>query len=333
MFGNKNKNRTIGIDIGERFIKLICLDKKNDEFQLVAHGLFRTENFIELKKSLMNPELKGSSIRVNLTDPQLVVQRIELDDSVDEGADEAIKYRLENILRNPVSEYKIQYQKISDESHIYLAYAIPHQNLNQYLELLKKIGIKKYSLLEPNISAALINFKYNYQIGPSTPCALIDIGANQTSFTVMSSNGILFHMSLDQVSGSHFTNYMSQKMGTDPERAEIDKVLYKPGYFNDEAKEKEFIEVKESYYELLTEELKRALDSYSLEESRLNIKLLFFTGGGAKLYGLTDNLSSRLDMTCGLFESFRKIDCSEFGSVETLASYRDFYATAVGLAL
>jgi Tfp pilus assembly PilM family ATPase len=199
--------KNLGIDIGERYIKLVCIEHREEEAYLNAHGIFSAENFHQLKKVLKEPIFKKANIRVSLNDPDLVTQRVEISIQEKEDYKAAIGFRLENILRNSLSSYQLIYQLIheDDKNAHYIVFALDKGKLKAYQNFLKQLGIKKYQLLEPELSASYLAFKKNYSIKEDTVCGLIDIGESKTTFSVFSGRGILYHMNLDQMAGSYLT--------------------------------------------------------------------------------------------------------------------------------
>jgi len=82
-------------------------------------------------------------------------------------------------------------------------------------------------------------------------------------------------------------------------------------------------------YDNLVEDLRRSLRFYAKQTGQSFFLKVFLSGGAADTAGLTDFISSKLNIECGIFDPFFEVDGAENISVNNPSQF----TTALGLGI
>ncbi len=363
------KPEAFGLDISDLSLKIIQLKKTRNFFDLVSFGEAKIkpgiikggeikdeEALIQiLKKALA--EVKGEKLKTkyvvaSLPEEKAFLQVIQMPKMKEEELKSAVIYEAENYIPLPIEEVYLDSQ-IIPPVHNYLDHfdvlitALLKKTVDPYLSSLKKAGLKPVAFEIESQAIARVLIKNEIT---TSPFLLIDLGATRTGFIVFSGYSLRFTSSIP-VSSQSFTEIISKTLGVNLAEAERLKIEY--GLQSSKVKKgKEIFEALIPALTDLTEQIKRYLHYYQTHAAyehlppdgtssshHPGVGKIFLCGGGAKLKGLTNFLSSQLKIPVEIGNPWINILPATIQPgkqrliYEKEESLRYRYTTALGLAL
>jgi type IV pilus assembly protein PilM len=216
--------------------------------------------------------------------------------------------------------------------------ALPKKTVDPYLFSLREAGLKPiaFEVESQAIARALIKNEVT-----TFPLLLIDLGATRTGFIVFSGHSLRLTSSIP-VSSQNFNEIISKALGVNLVEAERLKIKY--GLQSKIKKGKEVFEALIPALTDLTDQIKRYLHYYQTHASHEHlppngkgVEKIFLCGGGAKLKGLTNFLSSQLKIPVEISNPWVNILAAPIQPKEQRLIYKKeeslSYTTALGLAL
>ncbi len=348
------KPEAFGLDISDLSLKIIKLEKKRGGFNLASFGKTPIKSGIikggEIKneKALVKiikealSKIEGKKIRTkyvvaSLPEEKSFLQVIQMPRMSKEDLKSAVIYEAENYVPLPIEEVYLDHQIIPPVvNHLdhfdVLIVAIPKKTVELYLSCLKKAGLipKVFETESSAISRALIKNEMT-----TNPITLIDLGATKTRFIVFSGYTVRFTGSIP-VSSQSFTEIISKALGISLIEAEELKIKY--GLERKNKTGKEVFEALVPVLTDLTEQIKKYLSYYQthisperLHQNGKGVEKILLCGGGAKLKGLIDVLSSQLEIPVEMGNPWINILPEPKKEIPEFPSEK--YTTALGLAL
>jgi type IV pilus assembly protein PilM len=182
---------------------------------------------------------------------------------------------------------------------------------------------------------ALCNcFAFNYPEMQDTPCALLDIGANQSTFCVVHGENPLFIRDAG-FGGQQITDRLVHALDLPGTQAETLK-WQSPDNLSPEIRTTLDREMQAAFI-AWTEEIQRLLHYYagSLADTAPRPQTLYLSGGGSLHPGLTDILHEYLDFETAFLDPWRQCRVQDSPQFDPgyLQSLGPQYAVAAGLAL
>ena len=355
------KQKAFGLDISDLSLKIVKLKKKGRFFDLASFGEAQIKPGIVKKGEIRKPdelaevikkagrEVKGQKLGtrnavVSLPEEKAFLQVIQMPRLSEEDLKSAVIFEAENQIPLPIEEIYLDYQIVSplynhlDHLDILIA-AFPKKIIDSYIACLKKANIKPIILEVESlaISRALIKDETAVQ-----SVLLIDFGANRSVFIIFAGHSVRFTFSIP-VSSQNFTEAISRAMKIDLIKAEKLKIKYGLGGKSTKIGQEVFDSLIPALTDL-TEQIKKYLDYYQTHVSHEHlppngkgIEKILICGGGAKLKGLTDFLSSQLKTPVEIGNPWINILSSTAQPKEQISIYKKEeslgYTTALGLAL
>jgi len=346
----KIKTQSFGLDISDKFLRIIKLEKKGDNLILKSFG--KTEIPIgvvergEIKKieKLANiikrslRKINGERIRtkyVTLSLPEeksfLDVLRIPILD--DKEIKKTIKFEIENYIPLGIEQVYFDFEKIKTEktSKKYqevLIAAAPKKIVDPYLQTLKKAGLKPLALEIECLSTVRALIERNVKVDP---LLIIDIGEDKTSFIIFFEGSLRFTSTIP-ISSQTLTKAISKNLKIELKEAEDIKL--KEGIIG----KKKIFDAMIPCLTDLTEQIKSHLayyHSHSKENGKSKkLEKILICGSGAKLKGLVNFLSSNLKIEVEIGNPWVNILEEDVKEVPKLPFIKSLgYTTALGLAL
>ena len=159
---------------------------------------------------------------------------------------------------------------------------------------------------------------------------IIHIGAQYTSITLLQ-NGISTFTGDLSLGGAYFTDSLAKQLGVSVEAAET----FKATGMLDGKKGLDFEATLRSTTEELAEEIRRTVSLYGAvpSEDGDGLKMIFLSGGGAKLAGLRILLEERMGVPVRLSEPFRGFNVSKNIDRDYLLDAAPYFAVGAGLSI
>lgn len=297
------KKVSIGVDAGSRYLKIVCLKHGEGAPILVGYGILKHEGDIrKMASHIRNWRLPRGDVRVNIEDKSMKIRRADLPMMDEEEIPEAIKWSMKDIVSGDIDDYVFRHVLIHADDLVVegripvIAFAISKKAVEERMEFVKKIGLPKPSIVEPNAAAIAALFFFNAGYG-SGDIVLVDIGHSIARFLVMGKKGLLFSRPMECSAGEVPT-------GKD----------------------------LTSFFSKMAVEIQRSIDGYSLIFQGRQIKQMFLCGGGSRFQGIADYMSETLGVKTAIFDAFKFIDTGRYGPGQ-LDKVRMLVGVSCGLAV
>lgn len=354
IFSNIYRNPSaFGLDLSDFSLKIAQLKKRGKFFELrsynrvslpeglIEEGVIKKEDkLIEtIKKSINN--IKGESLKTpyvvcSLPEQHGFIKVIRLPMMNLDEVHQAIKWEAEANIPYSLDEVYLSWQVISSEKktdHLdVLVSAAPKSLVDKYLEVLRAAG------LEPAVfeieSVATIRSLIKDELA-SKPILIIDLGFNRTSFIIFSGRSIQFTSSISTVSTREMLEAIGKKLNTSLKEPQLSR--FKIGSEKDETQREIFNALLPSLTKLIGK-IKDCIvfheeSSQQNKELQGNIGEIILCGGGVHLKGLSQYLSSRLNIPVKLGNPWFNIPYSKNKIPAIPYDESPDYATVLGLAL
>ncbi|HSI88611.1 MAG TPA: type IV pilus assembly protein PilM [Pyrinomonadaceae bacterium] len=346
LFGKKKS--VAGLDIGSSSIKMVELDGKANNLNLVSLGFENLPDESIIDGQIMELNAVADAIQsvcnAGSVDSDLVVTGVsghsviiknivlpamsaeELEESIDWHAEEHIPYDLADV--------SLDYQVTAnngDSTNILIA-ACKRERIDNIRQAVQLAGKEPY-VIDVDTFALQNCYELNYQPDDSQVVTLLNIGASTMNVNIVKGTRSLFSRDIT-VGGSQFTDIIQRSLGVSFLQAEA----MKRGVSNAvEGVEETAIEplIKE-VTEMVAMEIQKTFDFYraTSEDNHTVVQKILISGGGSKLAGLAQDLSARLELPVEILDPFRniKVDSKKFDP-DYLSEIMPEMAVAVGLAM
>jgi type IV pilus assembly protein PilM len=338
--------QVFGLDIGSAFTKVAEIKGDASRRDLVSVGMIPTPGKGALSDAEGDQRAIAESIRnltheakistpfvvASLPESQIFTRVIEMATLTDSELQSAIKYEAEQYIPVPLTEVKLDYSVLSrpkdqksDQKMEVLLVAAPTALINRYLKIINMAGLKPHAL-ETEITATNRALIETSEFAPTS--LIVAIGASTTDLSIVSGKKIVFTRSI-AIGGLAFTRAIAQDLGFEAEQAEEYKKTY--GLDPSQLEGKIAASIK-PIFDVITNEIQRALAFWSSRHQDDSVKRLVVTGGGAKLPGVIPYLTEATSLEGQLGNTWQGVSVNE----TLLTEIRDdgpFYGVAVGLAM
>jgi len=307
------KPETFALDISDFSLKIIKLKKRGNSLTsasfleekirpgLVKRGEIKDEDALAkiIKKSLS--KVKGEKLKTNyvvasLPEEKSFLQVIQMPRIPPEDLKSAVVYEAENYIPLAIEDVYLDSQIVKPvfnhlDHYDVLIVAVPKKTADSYLNCLQKADLIPQAFETESLAIARAMIKKNMS---PFPVLLVDMGASRTRFIIFSGFSIRFTTSIE-VSAQKFTEIIAKNFKIDFKGAE--KIKIKHGLTGDK-------KIFESLIPTITdlkEQIKKYILYYQthsshehLAQEHKNVEKIILSGGGARLKGLVDFLSSEL---------------------------------------
>jgi type IV pilus assembly protein PilM len=202
--------------------------------------------------------------------------------------------------------------------------------LNSHIDLIKECGLRP-GVVDVNPIALSNAFTFIKNMPDDGLVVILDIGAVSSTLVVYGKGQQYFTRDLP-LGGHHFVKELSDKK--EISYTEAQDLLFKEGL--SAAVSNAFMEpsdrvgiAERTVYDNLVEDLRRSLRFYAKQTGQSFFLKVFLSGGAADTAGLTDFISSKLKIECGIFDPFFEVDGAENISVNNPSQF----TTALGLGI
>lgn len=335
-FGKKQGSLTVGIDCGTESLKMVCLEKEEKAYRLVAHGLWMLSNDFDFSRVAPLPTMKQASWRVNIEDPSLKIRRVRVPVVPEDERLAVISWSLNEVLKAPMDQFQIRYKPLSIETdphwQSYLAFVIEKSAVERRLAELKRLGIKSVDIMEPAVPALARILLQNLSFETEEAVALIDFGNQSSLFLLADRNGLLFSRPLSGITGQSLTRQISRDLAIREEEAEVLKRNYRCSTPEGQAPAKLKFSIT-NFLSRLSLEIQRSLDASLSQIGSDKVLRIYLSGGGALLDGLQSYLEETLKVPTERLDPFHRINTKLFDNTDQWELRRHFLGLALGLAV
>ena len=343
----------LGLDIGRQYVKLVATEKTKDGFKVLDAGarlvpepnmaydpekidkphwvmavkeLFRQQGINPKKVKGLVTGISGSSASIK----QITTMEMPSDE-----LESAMTFEARKHIPMDGTDAVIDYQILGsnhrevDKIDVGLV-ACTKGVLTSHMDLVKECGLKP-GVVDVNPVAMSNAFSFIKVMPDDGLVVMLDIGAVSSSLVVYGKGQQFFTRDLP-IGGHHFVKELSDKKEIGYIVAQ--DMLFKDGVSatvsNSSSDSTEAVGIAErTVYDNLVEDLRRSLRFYAKQTGQSFFLKIFLTGGAAGTPGLTEFVSSRLNIESAILNPFENVDGAENISVTNPSQF----TTALGLGI
>ena len=343
----------LGLDIGRQYVKMVTMNKTKDGYKLLdaGHRLVPEPNqafdpdkidthhwVMAIKELLRQQGLNPKKVKIlatGISGAAASVKQITTMEMPNEELESAMTFEARKHIPMDGTDAVIDYQilgsneKEVDKIDVGLV-ACTKGVLSSHMDLLKECGLKP-GVIDVDPIAVTNTFTYLRDMPDDGLAVLLDIGALSSSLVVWGNGEQYFTRDLP-IGGHHFVKEIVEKK--EISYTEAQDLLYKEGVSSvlksDSGDDSSNLSVAErSVFDNLIEDIRRSLRFYAKQTGQSFFLKILLTGGAAETPGLTELISSKLNIDSDILNPFEGVEGSDSLSVENPSQY----VLAMGLCL
>ncbi len=339
------KKEIFGLDISDYSIEALALSKPffgKPKISAYARTILRGEvvvnGVIKNKKKLQDSLVKlldsarPQAIRtpfcvLSLPDSQIFTTIFKLPAGLKhQEIKNTIPYKAEEVIPFKSSEVYYDFKTITvqGESQEVFYAAVPVKVVNDYVDVLKAVGLKPiaFDLESLSLARALVDVDGKKKGAK----LLLDIGARTTNFNIFDLNGIRQSLVI-KIAGNRFTRSIMSSAKLTEKQA--DELKIKTG-FDDKKGDRKVVTILQTEFKKIIEEAQKLIDFYQAENQR-QITEVILAGGSSLLPKVDQYLADSLKLAVNVGDPLAKI--YDPGALIGVKNKAIIFTNVVGLAL
>jgi type IV pilus assembly protein PilM len=346
LFGKKQS--VAGLDIGSSSIKMVELDGKANNLNLVSLGFENLPDDSIIDGQIMelnvvsdciqnvchNHQVNADHVVTGVSGHSVIIKNIVLPPMSREELEESIDWHAEEHIPYDLSDVSLDYQiteNTADSTQVLIA-ACKRERIDTIRQAIQLAG-KQAVAIDVDTFALQNCYEVNYQPVESDVVTLLNIGASTMNVNIVKGSRSLFTRDIT-VGGSQFTDVLQRSLGLSFQQAEAMKRGV--NHAVEGVDEKSIEPLMNNVTEIVAMEIQKTFDFYraTSEDSHTVVQKILISGGGSKLNGLAQELSRRLELPVEVLNPFRniRVDTRKFDS-DYISEIMPEMAVAVGLAV
>ena len=346
MFGKKKS--VAGLDIGSSSVKMVELDGKLNNLNLVSLGFenLPADTIIDgqimelnvvsdcIQSVCNNHQVTATNVVTGVSGHSVILKNIVLPPMSKEELEESIDWHAEEHIPYDLADVSLDYQVTAEspESTNVLIAACKKERIDNIKQAIQLAG-KSPVVIDVDTFALQNCYEVNYNPTENDVVTLLNIGASTMNVNIVKGTRSLFTRDIT-VGGSQFTDVLQRSLGLNFQQAEA----VKRGVVDavEGLEEKSIEPLMNNVTEIVAMEIQKTFDFYraTTEDNDTVVQKILISGGGSKLAGLASELSQRLELPVEVLNPFRniKVDSKKFDP-DYLNEIVPEMAVAVGLAV
>ncbi|HEY0427431.1 MAG TPA: type IV pilus assembly protein PilM [Pyrinomonadaceae bacterium] len=345
-FGKKKS--VAGLDIGSSSIKMVELEGKMNNLNLVGLGFENLPDNTIVDGQIMelntvseviqnvctNHHITATQVVTGVSGHSVIIKNIVLPPMSREELEESIDWHAEEHIPYDLSDVSLDYQvteETPDATAVLIA-ACKRERIDNLKQAIQLSG-KQPVIIDVDTFALQNCYEVNYQPDASQVVTLLNIGASTMNVNIVQGNRSLFTRDIT-VGGSQFTDVLQRNLGLSFQQAEA--VKRGVAEAAEGIEEKSIEPLMNNVTEMVAMEIQKTFDFYraTADDGEMQVQKILISGGGSKLAGLAEELSARLELPVEVLDPFRsiKVDTRKFDP-DYLSEIMPEMAVAVGLAV
>ena len=346
LFGKKKS--VAGLDIGSSSIKMVELEGKPNNLNLVSLGFENLPGDTIIDGQIMelnvvsdviqnvcnNHNVGATQVVTGVSGHSVIIKNIVLPAMSREELEESIDWHAEEHIPYDLADVSLDYQVTAEteESTNVLIAACKRERIDNIKQAIQLAG-KQPVVIDVDTFALQNCYEANYSPTESDVVTLLNIGASTMNVNIVKGTRSLFTRDIT-VGGSQFTDVLQRSLGLNFQQAEA----IKRGVTDvvDGVEEKSIEPLMNNVTEIVAMEIQKTFDFYraTTDDNETQVQKILISGGGSKLAGLAGELSQRLELPVEVLNPFRniKIDTKKFDP-DYISEIVPEMAVAVGLAM
>jgi len=336
----------VGLDIGSSSVKVVELKptpKGLHQYHLVSLGMERLipEAIVDgaimdsgavintIHKVFDQSRIKTKNVATSLSGSSVIIRKISLPVMSDEELAESIHWEAEQYIPFAIEDVNLDYQVMErrggDQAtmDVILA-AVKKDRINNYTSVISHAG-RIPVVMDVDAFALQNAFEINYPDELDKVLALINVGASVANISIFQEGASVLWRDIS-FGGNQYTESIQKELNLSYEQAEE----LKKGGEVEGIPQESLLSILNSVSANVVREVQKTVDFFQA----VSLDKLIISGGSAKIRGLDQFLSEKLNTPVEMFNPFRNISYSpkEFDP-EYLDEVAPIFGVAVGLAL
>jgi type IV pilus assembly protein PilM len=342
----RKKGGHLGLDIGSHLVKLVELQKMEEQYELsnlgVAHLFQATEErdkiphselIVETIRSLLYTSgIEAREVTIAMSSREVIVKRIEMDRMTEEEVGQIIKWEAEQHIPFNIDDVYLDFHILNsghegDQMEVLLV-AGKKINVDSRVELAVASGLQP-TVVDVDAFAIQNAFEVNYPEAYDEVVCLLNIGRDVTVISLARRGAPLFIRDIP-FGNSILVEKLRKGLGVSIEDAES----YILGIFPEGVQEEEARTLISAGSEDLVVGMTRTFNYLKTLGGEEKPSKVYLSGGGAKIPGLTGVLEDQLDVPLEIINPLRNLKIREgLFMGEMVEEVSPLLVQAVGLGL
>lgn len=346
LFGKKKS--VAGLDVGSSSVKVVELDGKMTNLNLVSLGFENLPDETVVDGQIMelnavseviqsvskDHNIKSNQVVTGVSGHSVIIKNIVLPPMSREELEESIDWHAEEHIPYDLSDVSLDYHITGEDNEAtqVMIAACKRERLDNIKQAIQLSG-KTPVVIDVDTFALQNCYEVNYQPDDSQVVTLLNIGASTMNVNIVKGTQSLFTRDIT-VGGSQFTDILQRSLSLSFQQAESVKRGVSDAM--EEVDEKAIEPLMDNVTDMVAMEIQKTFDFYRAtnDDEEIHVEKILISGGGSKLSGLSDDLSAKLELPVEVLDPFRqiKVDTRKFDP-DYLSEIMPEMAVAVGLAI
>jgi len=340
LFGGKR--RSIGLDVGSGFVKLVEIDHSGEQPEVVQVAMRPLVADAIVEGEIMDPGLvsdtisgliqeaglKGRDVVTAVGGHDVIIKPIEMDRMKETDAREVIRWEAEQHVPFDIKSVELDFQILNPLAEglqmEVLLVAAKRELVDNKVSLLLDAGVSP-SVIDVDAFALHNAFEYNYPEAMEGIVALVNVGHETTNVNILEDGGLI--LTRDIPFGSRRVREdLQRERGFTAEQAE--------DIVQGREELAEMPQLVESSADEVAVGIERASAFLMTRQSGAGLGQIFLSGGGSRIPGMSDALGRRMSVETQVVNPFERIPVrADVGGNVNLEEAAPMLLLPLGLAL
>ena len=344
----KKQKSLVGLDIGSSCVKLIELQpvgKAGTEFKVIKAGMevLPPEAIVDgaimdsgaivdaINRLFATLKIKTNDVATSVSGNAVIVKKISLPQMSAEELGESIHWEAEQYIPFDIQDVSLDYEILEGSGEggnmDVLLVAVKKDKISDYTSVITQSG-KTPRIVDVDVFALQNCHEVNYGVDSGRVVALLNLGAAITNVNIIRGSNSLFNRDI-AVGGNLATDALQKELGLPYETAEA----LKRGEQTEGTIPDTGAGVLQNSAETIVSEIQKTFDFFRATTQEEKIDQVYLAGGSARLQGLRELLTERLDTQVEILNPFNAVTPSKDVSADIVNQMGPAAAIAVGLAV
>ncbi|MFH0963877.1 MAG: type IV pilus assembly protein PilM [Planctomycetota bacterium] len=330
MIGKSKK--MLALDIGSHSIKALEVVASGPRLVLTGFAYAEipeeADRFDVLRRVVHENYFRGHSVVSAVSGRNVIVRFVPMQKMSPEELKSAIRFEADKYIPFGVDEVQLDCAKVAEipatnEVKVLLV-AVKKTLIDEQYALLREVGLVPAMIDVDAFALGNAFFMSSHGQDPEKVTALVDVGSNKTSITIVEKGVVHFAREV-YVAGNDFSENIARKLSVNP--YEVDQLKREPG-----EKVTEMREAVQPAIDDLANEIALSFDFFENESEKV-VSNIYLSGGGALLPGLDESFAAALGKPTSLWNPVEVLENRVGGQAgEKLTRDAGQFAISVGLA-
>ena len=338
----------VALDIGSSSIKMVEAGLDKGGYRVLKLGIQALpENAIQnnmvvdtktvaeaVKQLIKDNGVKAKRVIAAVPGRAVIMKKVQMPKQESEELEANIEFEAQNVIPENLENVNLDHQVLSETDDgnkmDVLLVAVKKEIVNSYTDVIEQAGLEP-AVMDVDYFALENMYEANYGgEGVNGVIGLIHIGAQNTCISLLQ-NGISTFTGDLSIGGAYFSDALAAQTGLTAAAAENFKLT---GVVEDK-KGLDLASLMQPTAEELAEEIRRTVSLYGVVPSDDvdGLRMIYLSGGGAKLIGLRTLLEDRIGVPVRLSEPFKSFSINKNIDREYLLEAAPSFAVAAGLTI